>query len=140
MTDHSPRTTLALWPRWWPLVALLCALGPFAVGAHRLLYLYWFGDDWDLLKQIHDQGFGSWIWSVFAEIFVPVFKVAWGGLVYLGGFLRGHDRSPLVIPRRGDHPAGLRSAPGRLQFRLVVLWVPSPFLCGTCCVMIWVAH
>lgn len=85
MTDHSPRTTLALWPRWWPLVALLCALGPFAVGAHRLLYLYWFGDDWDLLKQIHDQGFGSWIWSVFAEIFVPVFKVAWGGLVYLGG-------------------------------------------------------
>jgi hypothetical protein len=83
MSDYSARNNLTSWPRWWPLIAILCALGPFAAGAHRLLDLYWFGDDWDLLKQIHEQGFASWIWVVFAENFVPVFKIAWGGMVYL---------------------------------------------------------
>ncbi len=52
-------------------------------GAFR--ELYWFGDEWDLLSQIDQAGFGPWVWSVFAENFVPLFKVLWGGAVLLSG-------------------------------------------------------
>jgi hypothetical protein len=66
-------------------VAAGVALLPAIVCARALADLYWFGDDWDLLDQINRVGFWRWTLQPFAENFVPLFKVLWGGLVYAGG-------------------------------------------------------
>jgi hypothetical protein len=65
------------------------ALVPLA--AYRGLFgrLFWFGDEFDLIDQIDRVGFWRWIWLVFAENFVPLFKVLWGGgvLVFHGSYM-----------------------------------------------------
>ena len=45
--------------------------------------LYWFGDEFDLIDQIVRLGFWRCVWLAFAENFVPLFKVLWGGSVVL---------------------------------------------------------
>lgn len=67
------------------LAAGLASLLPFFWQWSAFRELYWFGDEWDLLAQIDRTGFGPWLWSVFAENFVPLFKLLWGGAVFVFG-------------------------------------------------------
>ena len=47
--------------------------------------LFWFGDEIHLLSEIRHEGFWRWVTSNFAENFVPLFKVLWGGAAILFG-------------------------------------------------------
>ena len=76
------------------LAAGLAALLPLLWQWSAFRELYWFGDEWDLLAQIDRTGFGPWLWSVFAENFVPLFKLLWGGAVFVFG---GHYLALLVL-------------------------------------------
>jgi hypothetical protein len=71
--------------RWILLATGLAALIPL-VAYHRMFArLYWFGDEFDLIDQIDRLGFWRWMWLVFAENFVPLFKLLWGGGVLVFG-------------------------------------------------------
>lgn len=58
---------------------------PFLIFHRDFSQLFWFGDEWDLLDQIDQLGFRPWTTRVFAENFVPLFKLLWGGTVFLFG-------------------------------------------------------
>ncbi len=67
------------------MAGALISLLPFVCFAKEFGQLFWFGDDWDLLDQISKTGTWTWTWQVFAENFVPVFKLFWSGAVHLFG-------------------------------------------------------
>lgn len=67
------------------LPAGLVSLLPFVIWHSQFTELFWFGDEWDLLDQIDRTNLWHWTWTVFAENFVPLFKLLWGGAVLLGG-------------------------------------------------------
>lgn len=68
--------------RAWPAVAAVVALLPFLWCVRTFADLWWFGDDWDLMERINTIGFWRWTLEPFAENFVPLFKLLWGGLVF----------------------------------------------------------
>ena len=70
----SPRTITAL--TW---LAGLAALLPFLIWRRQFGELFWFADDFFLVDQIAEMGLWHWIGVVFAENFVPIFKLLWGG-------------------------------------------------------------
>jgi hypothetical protein len=86
-TDPDPSRLSPAGPREsaLPWIAAGVALLPAVWCAPALADLWWFGDDWDLLDQIQRQGFWRWTLVPFAENFVPLFKLLWGGLVFAGG-------------------------------------------------------
>jgi len=61
------------------------SLLPFVIFHGMFSRLFWFGDELDLIDQLDRLGWWKWVWLVFAENFVPFFKVLWGGAVYAGG-------------------------------------------------------
>jgi hypothetical protein len=64
----------------------LLALVPFVVYHSLFGRMFWFGDEFDLIDQMDLLGFWRWIWQVYGENFVPLFKVIWGGgILALGG-------------------------------------------------------
>jgi hypothetical protein len=63
------------------LLTGIAALGPYVLHRRLFLQMYWFGDEFDLVDQISRLGFWHWVWLAFAENFVPLFKVLWGGAV-----------------------------------------------------------
>jgi hypothetical protein len=63
------------------LLTGIAAVAPYVIHRRLFLQLYWFGDEFDLLDQISRLGFWHWVWLAFAENFVPLFKVLWGGAV-----------------------------------------------------------
>jgi hypothetical protein len=65
------------------LVAALAALLPFLTNLPSFRKLYWFGDSWDLLDHFLQEGLWRWTTTVFAENFVPVFKLLWMGCIHL---------------------------------------------------------
>lgn len=67
------------------VVLALAALAPFLLHLRQFGQLFWFGDEWDLLDQIDRVGMWQWSYQMFAENFVPVFKLLWAGAVHLGG-------------------------------------------------------
>jgi hypothetical protein len=68
----------------WVLAATgVIAFMPFVVYRERFGRLFWFGDEFDLIGQIDRMGFWPWLWTVFAENFVPLFKLLWGGAVFV---------------------------------------------------------
>lgn len=71
--------------RWLPWVAGGAALLPLALWPDRFAELFWFADDLFLVDQIAQMGFWSWTVTFFTESFVPVFKLAWGGLLHAAG-------------------------------------------------------
>jgi hypothetical protein len=74
--------TLAPWiSRALPWLAGVAALAPFLLWHGRFNELFWFGDDFFLIDQMAQMGFWPWTARVFAENFVPLFKVLWGGAV-----------------------------------------------------------
>lgn len=73
---------------WILLGTGVAALAPLALYHGLFARLFWFGDEFDLIDQIDRTGFWHWVFVVFAENFVPVFKVLWGGsvLVFHGSY------------------------------------------------------
>lgn len=66
-----------------PWLAAGLALLPF-LAWHRLFReLFWFADELFLLDQLTIYPAGQWLWVPFTESFVPLFKVLWGGSVFL---------------------------------------------------------
>lgn len=63
----------------------LAALAPLAWCCRSFRDIWWFGDEWDQLDQIARQGLARWILQPFGENLVPLFKAAWGGMVFASG-------------------------------------------------------
>lgn len=84
-SPSSTRSPAPTWERLAPAALGLLALFPLVWQRAAFAELFWFGDEWDLLSQIERLGFWPWTWQVFAENFVPVFKLLWGGSVLLFG-------------------------------------------------------
>ncbi len=63
----------------------LVSLAPYLAHLGLFGRLFWFGDEFDLIDQIDRLGFWRWVWLAFAENFVPLFKVLWGGGVLAFG-------------------------------------------------------
>jgi hypothetical protein len=82
VTSSSPNSKPDVWPA---AVFGLVALLPVLVYHPIFAQLFWFGDEFDLIDQIDKIGFGHWAWQVFAENFVPFFKLLWGGSVFVFG-------------------------------------------------------
>jgi hypothetical protein len=88
MSEPSRRPSDEFTGPWeWRILALsgLVALLPYAVYHAMFARLYWFGDEFDLIDQIDRLGFWHWMWLAFAENFVPLFKLLWGGSVLVFG-------------------------------------------------------
>lgn len=66
-----------------PSLLGLTALMPFLIWQGEFRKLFWFGDGYFLLDQLAAMGFQDWTLKVFAENFVPIFKLLWGGGVLL---------------------------------------------------------
>ncbi len=64
------------------LLVLLISITPFLLNLHLFRRLFWFGDELYLLSELRHKSFSAWSLDTFAENFVPLFKLAWGGLVY----------------------------------------------------------
>jgi hypothetical protein len=70
----------------WILAGMgVAALAPYVIYHRLFLQMYWFGDEFDLVDQIDRLGFWRWVWLAFAENFVPLFKVLWGGAILVSG-------------------------------------------------------
>ena len=69
------------------LIALCAAasLLPLLLLHGQFQRLYWFGDEWDLLLDLKEAGFWSWVLTAYGENFAPLFKLLWGGALLLGG-------------------------------------------------------
>jgi hypothetical protein len=78
----APDTRLT---RAFPWLAGLGALLPFLVWQGEFQKLFWFADDFFLLDQFAQMGLRDWTTLVFAENFVPLFKLLWGGAVVTFG-------------------------------------------------------
>lgn len=74
------------WREWaLPVLAGVVSLVPYLTNRGLFDRLFWFGDEFDLIDQINRLGFWHWVWLVFAENFVPLFKILWGGAVFVFG-------------------------------------------------------
>ncbi len=82
----SPPASSAMKDRipWICAIAVLAIL-PQLLYAPSFAELFWFGDDWDLLDQISRLGFWRWVAMPFAENFIPLFKLIWGGAAITSG-------------------------------------------------------
>lgn len=63
------------------LLAGIAALLPFVAWQREFAKLFWFADDFLLLDQLAQMGMWEWTTVAFAENFVPLFKLLWGGAV-----------------------------------------------------------
>ncbi len=81
----SPAPSPPSTPRWLPFAVGLAALWPLLQNLHAFRTLFYFEDEWDLIDLWDKTGFGPWVGAVFAESFVPLFKLLWGGAIVLGG-------------------------------------------------------
>jgi len=61
----------------------LLSFMPLLLFADTLQKLLWYGDDWYLLSRLKEMGVWKWCFTVFAENFVPVFKLMWTAAIYL---------------------------------------------------------
>jgi hypothetical protein len=68
-----------------PLLVAFASLWPLVQNAPAFRELFYFEDEWDLIDLWDRMGFGPWCTTVFAENFVPLFKLLWGGAIVLCG-------------------------------------------------------
>lgn len=78
-TIPPPPTPVVGAARVLPWVLGLGALAPFLIWYVEFRKLFWFGDGLFLLDQLAEMGMREWSTRVFAENFVPLFKLLWGG-------------------------------------------------------------
>lgn len=79
MTPSAPPAPRRLAEGWILAAAGAGSLLPYVLYHAMFARLFWFGDEFDLIDQFSRMGFWKWVWLAFAENFVPVFKVLWGG-------------------------------------------------------------
>lgn len=77
--DGAPAAPDTRLTRALPWCAGVVALLPFLIWYREFGKLFWFGDDFFLLDQLAQMGLRDWTLQVFAENFVPFFKLLWGG-------------------------------------------------------------
>lgn len=65
-----------------PVLLGLVSIVPLIANLKYFKRLFWFGDELHQLVLISNDGFMHWALSTFAENFVPLFKLIWGGMVY----------------------------------------------------------
>jgi len=70
--------------RWIPALGAIAAMAPFLVCFAEFRKLFWFGDEWDQLKEVQRIGVWHYLVATFAENFVPVFKGMWLFLIVAG--------------------------------------------------------
>lgn len=58
------------------------SLWPLIQSSTDFAALFYFEDEWDLLNMWAQTDFPHWAGSAFAENFVPLFKLIWGGTIY----------------------------------------------------------
>jgi hypothetical protein len=73
------------WDLWVPPAMGVLSLLPLAMYHGMFGRLFWFGDEFDLIDQMDRLGIWRWAWLAFAENFVPLFKLLWGGAVLASG-------------------------------------------------------
>jgi hypothetical protein len=86
-----PGVAWSPWQQALPWLGGVAALLPFLIWQHEFRELFWFGDDFFLLDQMAVMSTRDWLIRVFAENFVPLFKLLWGGAVF------GFDGSYLAM-------------------------------------------
>jgi len=69
--------------RWILIFSGCVALVPFAAYHQLFARLYWFGDEFDQIDLIDRFGFWRWTWTFFGENFAPLFKLFWGGGLFV---------------------------------------------------------
>jgi len=69
--------------RWILFVPALASLAPFVACRGLFERMFWFGDDIDQVNLIDRLGFWRWMWTFYGENFVPLFKLMWGGCMFL---------------------------------------------------------
>jgi hypothetical protein len=82
VTPAPPAVPLTAWQRALPWLAGVAALLPFLAWQREFRELFWFGDDYLLLDQMAVMSPWEWVTRVFAENFVPLFKLFWSGAVF----------------------------------------------------------
>jgi len=70
---------------WVPWLVGAATLAPLAIFHARFAELFWFGDEWDMLEQLTQQGAAAWSWKIFGDVFFPIFKLSWSSLLFAGG-------------------------------------------------------
>ena len=63
----------------------ILSLAPFALFHGMFGRLYWFADEFDMIDQIDTVGFWRWLYAAYGENFVPLFKLVWGGGLFVFG-------------------------------------------------------
>ena len=84
-TEEPPAIPARRWHRSLPWLAGLAAVAPFLLWQGEFQKLFWFGDDLFLLDQMTVMTPLEWTFRVFAENFVPLFKLAWSAAVQATG-------------------------------------------------------
>lgn len=70
--------------RWLPIPGAVLSLTPFLFCISAFRKLFWFGDEWDQLREFHQSGAVHYVTATFAENFVPLYKVLWLSLLFAG--------------------------------------------------------
>jgi hypothetical protein len=67
------------------LTIAVVAVLPLLIFQNTIRRLFWFGDDFAFISDIHDLGFAHWFPQIFGENYLPVFKAYWSAIFFLGG-------------------------------------------------------
>ena len=72
------------WPWWWTLPAGFAGLLPLLLYWNHFRIFFYLGDGWDQLNEIDTLGYWNWVFGFFGENYIPVFKLYWSGLLFIG--------------------------------------------------------
>lgn len=71
-------------PYLWILAGALPSFLPLVHYWGDFSEYYFMGDEWAQLLQIDEWGYWNWVFSFFGENFMPVFKLVWSAVLFLG--------------------------------------------------------
>ena len=69
---------------WWIFLGALPAFLPLVQYREDFAKYFFMGDEWAQLQQIDDWGYWTWVFAFFGENFMPVFKLVWSAILFLG--------------------------------------------------------
>ncbi|MDG2166556.1 MAG: hypothetical protein P8L44_01350 [Opitutales bacterium] len=85
MTESDSSQPLAKsFPFFWILMGALPAFLPLLHYWGDFSKYFYMGDEWAQLHQIDAWGYWTWVFSFFGENFMPVFKLVWSAILFLG--------------------------------------------------------
>ncbi|MDA1069645.1 MAG: hypothetical protein O3C43_24480 [Verrucomicrobia bacterium] len=68
----------------WLIPSPLFGFLPLYIYWENFAKFYFQGDEWEQLHLIESTGYWTWVFSFFGENFVPVFKLFWSSILFLG--------------------------------------------------------